>query len=64
MNGIEIREYVDRTGRNAFLRWMDSLNDPAQARFVAALDRLERGNFSAVKGVGSGVFEYRIDFGP
>jgi len=26
--------------------------------------RLELGNFSNVKGVGAGVFEYRIDFGP
>jgi len=25
---------------------------------------LELGNFSNVKGVGAGVFEYRIDFGP
>jgi putative addiction module killer protein len=25
---------------------------------------MEMGNFSNVKGVGSGVFEYRIDFGP
>ena len=30
----------------------------------AALRRLEPGNFSSVKGVGAGVFEYRIDFGP
>ena len=29
-----------------------------------ALDRLERGNFSAVKGVGAGIFELRMDFGP
>ena len=29
-----------------------------------ALARLEQGNFSNVKGVGSGVYEYRIDFGP
>ena len=29
-----------------------------------ALRRLELGNFSNVKGVGTGVFEYRIDFGP
>jgi len=64
MNGIEIRQYVDRFGRNAFLRWIDSLSDPAQARVVSALDRIERGNFSAVKGVGAGVFECRIDFGP
>jgi putative addiction module killer protein len=64
MNEGDVRQYVDRFGRNAFLRWMDSLNDPAQARVVAALDRIEHGNFSAVKGVGAGVFEYRIDFGP
>ena len=30
----------------------------------AALYRMGQGNFSNVKGVGSGVFEYRIDFGP
>ena len=30
----------------------------------AALRRLELGNLSNVKGVGGGVFEYRIDFGP
>ena len=29
-----------------------------------AVIRLGQGNFSNVKGVGSGVFEYRIDFGP
>ncbi len=29
-----------------------------------ALDWLERGNFSAVKGVGAGLFELRMDFGP
>jgi putative addiction module killer protein len=28
------------------------------------LTRLESGNFSNVKGVGGGVYEYRIDFGP
>jgi putative addiction module killer protein len=29
-----------------------------------AFIRLRQGNFSRVKGVGSGVLEYRIDFGP
>jgi putative addiction module killer protein len=28
------------------------------------LDQARRGNFSNVKGVGSGMFEYKIDFGP
>jgi putative addiction module killer protein len=31
---------------------------------TTAVRRLELGNFSNVKGVGAGVFEYRIDFGP
>ena len=31
---------------------------------TAALQRLARGNLSKVKGVGGGVFEYCIDFGP
>lgn len=31
---------------------------------ATAVTRLAAGNFSNVKGVGSGVFEYRIDFGP
>jgi putative addiction module killer protein len=36
----------------------------AAAKVTIALARLEQGNFSKVKGVGSGVFEYKIDFGP
>jgi len=31
---------------------------------TAALYRMGQGNFSNVEGVGGGVFEYRIDFGP
>lgn len=29
-----------------------------------ALARIESGNLSNVKGIGSGVFEYRVDYGP
>jgi putative addiction module killer protein len=28
------------------------------------MTRLEQGNFSNVKGVGSGVYEHRVNFGP
>ncbi len=31
---------------------------------ATALVRMEQGNLSNVKGVGAGVSEYRIDFGP
>ncbi len=61
---VEIREYVDRLGRNPFTRWFDKLNDEAQARIVVSLDRVERGNVSTVKAVGEGVAELRMDFGP
>jgi putative addiction module killer protein len=36
----------------------------ARAKVTRAIVRLEQGNFSSVKSVGEGVFEYRIDFGP
>jgi putative addiction module killer protein len=64
MNVIEIRQYIDRSGRNPFDRWFLKLDDDTQARITVSLDRLERGNFSAAKGVGAGVFELRLDFGP
>ena len=38
--------------------------DAAAAELTTALRRLELGNSSNAKGVGAGVFEYRIDFGP
>ena len=40
------------------------MNPPAAARVVRALGRIEEGNMSNVRGVGGGVFEYRIHFGP
>jgi putative addiction module killer protein len=41
-----------------------SSTQPPRARITAALDRLRYGNFSAAKGVGAGMFELRMDFGP
>jgi len=61
---IEVREYLDTDGDSPYGAWFDRLNAPAAAKVAAALTRLSGGNFSNVKGVGSGLFEYRIDFGP
>lgn len=61
---IEIREYLDLNGRSPFSEWLDELHSPAAEKVVIALYRLGTGNVSNVKGVGSGVFEYRIHFGP
>jgi len=40
------------------------LNAEAARKVTTALYRVGLGNFSNVKGVGSGVYECRIDFGP
>ena len=61
---IEIREFVDARGSSPFGRWVSRLDRHAAARLATALYRMEAGNLSNVKGVGGGVLEYRIDFGP
>jgi len=60
----DVREYLDRQDRNPYKLWFDRLNSQAAAKVATALTRLALGNVSNVKGVGSGVFELRIDFGP
>jgi putative addiction module killer protein len=61
---IEVREYLHLDGGSPFADWFARLNPKAAAKVAIGLTRLAAGNFSNVKGVGSGVFEYRIDFGP
>jgi putative addiction module killer protein len=61
---MRILEYVDAAGKRPFGLWFDRLDRQAAAKVTVALARLELGNLSNVKGVGSGLFEYRIDFGP
>jgi putative addiction module killer protein len=61
---IEIREYLNDSGRSVFGRWFDGLNAVAAARVAVALTRLGQGNFSNVEGVGAGVHELKMDFGP
>ncbi len=64
MPAIRVVEYLDLQGKSPFARWFEGLNAEAAAKVTTALYRLAQGNFSSVKGLGSGVFEYRIDFGP
>ena len=61
---IDVREYNDSQERSPYAIWFDRLNAQAAAKVSVVLTRLADGNFSNVKGVGSGVFESRIDFGP
>jgi putative addiction module killer protein len=59
-----IREYLDAEDRSPFAAWLDRLGSPAALKVRTALARLESGNTSALKSVGGGVHEVRIDWGP
>ena len=61
---MELLEYLEPSGKSPFGRWFDGLDAHAAAKVTVALTRLKQGNLSNVKGVGEGVLEYRIDFGP
>ncbi len=55
---------MDERGASPFAHWFDRLDTLAAAKVATALYRLEKGNFSTVRGVGGGVYECRINFGP
>jgi len=61
---MAVREYIDEEGASPFARWFGGLDAMAAAKVASAVYRLEQGNCSRVEGVGGGVFEYKIHFGP
>jgi len=61
---VEVREYVDAQGWVPYRDWITKLDTGTRVRVITAALRMEQGNFSAAKGVGSGVYELRLDFGP
>ena len=61
---IELRGYIDGNGNKRFAGWLEGLDASAAAKVTIALTRMEQGNFSKVKGIGAGVYEYKIDCGP
>jgi putative addiction module killer protein len=64
--GVEITvlEFLQRDGRSPFSRWFSALDAAAALKVRAAIARLADGNLSNTKGVGGGVSEQKIDFGP
>ena len=61
----ELRHYVDLTGQDLFIQWLDNLKDrQAQARVAVRLARLENGNFGDCKPISDGIWELRVDWGP
>jgi putative addiction module killer protein len=61
---IELNEFLDEQGRSPFKKWISPLDNYAAARIHKYLERLADGIVSNVKGVGKGVNELRVDFGP
>ena len=61
---VKIREYVDSRGRNRFRQWHEGLDPAAAARVEIALGRIRAGNLSSLKGLGGGLLERRLHFGP
>lgn len=57
-------EYLDSNGESPFARWFGRIDAAAASKVTVALARIEAGNLSNAKSVGSGVFEYRMDWGP
>ena len=61
---IRIESYINKEGIDPFAKWFNKLNAIAAAKVSTALYRMELGNYSNVKSLGEGVYEYKIDFGP
>lgn len=61
---IDIVEFIDENGASPFSKWFNNLQSLAAAKVTTAIHRLSRGNFSNVKSVGGGVYEYKLTFGP
>jgi len=61
---MQVVEYLTAEGSSPFGRWFADLDPRAAAKVTVALQRMGAGNLSNAKGVGAGVLEYRIDFGP
>jgi putative addiction module killer protein len=60
---MRVVEYVREDGSNPYRAWFDGLHAQAAAKVATATLRLEMGNLSRVKWIGT-IGEYRIDWGP
>lgn len=61
---LDLRYYLTSGGDSPFEDWFSGLDETAAAKVSVAIARLGQGNTSNAKGVGEGVLEYRIDWGP
>jgi putative addiction module killer protein len=61
----EVVVYQTLEGHVPFNEWLDELDDQnAVARILSRLARVRQGNLGDCKGLGEGVSELRVDYGP
>ena len=61
---VRVVHYVAEDGTDYLDEWLQNQDTEIRARVQTRIDRIELGNFGDHKGVGNGVSELRIDFGP
>src|SRR5258708_20313673 len=61
---VEVREYLDRSGRSPFAVWSDRLNREAAVKVAPALAAVPPGKFSERQGVRPAAFQYPSAFSP
>lgn len=63
--GLKILKVYDTSeGKKPYLDWLKSLRDVSTiARIRARIDRIEEGNLGIYKALGTGLFEFKFDFG-
>ena len=61
---MRIVEYLSIDESSPFKNWFDRLDSRSAAKVTTALIRMGIGNMSKVEGVGGGVYERKIDYGP
>ena len=62
-DALAVVEYVRENGSNPFRAWFDRLHAQAAAKVATAVFRIELGNVSRIKWIGT-IGECRIDWGP
>ena len=57
--------YTTSQGRTPFSEWLSGLRDTqARAKIKTKLERAEAGNLGTLEGVGEGVHELKVNYGP
>ena len=62
---MELSIYTSKSGKCPFDDWFESIHEVhTKAKILTRLDRLKLGNFGDCKGLGDGLGELRVHYGP